>query len=1281
MSLLAGIDKLISQVAGPLVFEQAQLLRTGAASIDPATGQTSSANAPEDIKAIEEDYSAFHRASLGIPSVQRKINVIGYGVDIPRAGDQVNLRGIVWEISSVGNESAGALYTCHAVPVGVAADPGATQNLLTGVAGQIAGIAGPLLFNDAIIYSRTEGLDANGQATIQQTPQDALALETDYTNFHRAAASIPETHRKLMVIGYGLDPVPKPGDSIALDGTLWEIVESTRDPARAVYEFQSKPIGEAVRIIYASHSGTLSRIEGTAAATVQFAEHFGILAGVQGSANASVDITLSHAAALARVAGSAEAGANADSAGAGVLARLQGSALAASGVSVAHAGFLQRSVAGAAASAGVTGSHAGTLAPITGQAEATQADIIEAQHIGSLAPVAGFATGSSVIAAQADTGPSRVSGTANAETGATAGGVSGLARIQGSANSQTLVSGQSGAILARTASFAAAGATPGAAHAGTLGRISGAGEGVTAVSGAHAGALAGIAGSASGVVGWPILSASHAGTLGRLLGSASADAIISASHVGALAGIQGAATGTVEQAGTLWTPADLASVTLNTWLDAQDAASITKDGSNKVSAWADKSGNGNNATQGTSALQPLYQAADTDLNGYPSIGPTGADERLGFASPIMIDDWTFDGRFGFEINLFGQTVSIGTAPQGAIYAGIWQTATHGGDNLFWKNGVNFTSQGGSTQEPTAGGIFLATYVNSAGENNLGKLTSDTTPQQLFNRADGTRAYDGQLGELVLFDGTISTDDRQKLEGYMAHRWGYASELDAGHPYKSAPPYVASLPERSASHAGTLAAIAGSATATGGNTASHAGTLAAIAGTATGTVTQPAASVPWTPEVAFGADLLVWADLADASTITLDGSSRVDAITNKGSISATFAAQAASKPLYSATGRNSLPAMINDNTWDNGLAASIGASLPSGDAESTMVAVGWMTVNDGNATALLNWGDLTTANAYRWITGYFGDLYADYGATGPLGGEPWVNSDAIMSAGHEPGTNYATRDGTDYASTSEGTLVTTTAQPFQIIRAPNAGVQEVMVLNRLLTADETLKLHGYLAHKWGLTALLPSGHPYKSAAPTMVAPVPVVESASSAANTHTVNAPAGIQEGDLLIASFIKYDAGGPTITPPAGWTQFGAQENQGSISRIWAKKIATASEPSTYTFTSTGGAYPCAEILRISGAGASPVIDGPATPGTGNDTTREYSSQEVAVDNSLQILASLGYSGQPTAPAGWDTVQVFDLVNGTYSRAVDAGTASSGVVNQSQSSHWLNGSIVIRPGL
>lgn len=45
------------------------------------------------------------------------------------------------------------------------------------------------------------------------------------------------------------------------------------------------------------------------------------------------------------------------------------------------------------------------------------------------------------------------------------------------------------------------------------------------------------------------------------------------------------------------------------------------------------------------------------------------------------------------------------------------------------------------------------------------------------------------------------------------------------------------------------------------------------------------------------------------------------------------------------------------------------------------------------------------------------------------------------------------------------------------------IAEVIVVDSYVTTTVAESLEGYMAHKWGLSSLLPSGHPYKNAAPT------------------------------------------------------------------------------------------------------------------------------------------------------------------------------------------------------
>ena len=48
-------------------------------------------------------------------------------------------------------------------------------------------------------------------------------------------------------------------------------------------------------------------------------------------------------------------------------------------------------------------------------------------------------------------------------------------------------------------------------------------------------------------------------------------------------------------------------------------------------------------------------------------------------------------------------------------------------------------------------------------------------------------YQGVIYEVLIFNTDLTTDRRQKVEGYLAHKWALAGDLPASHPYKVNPP--------------------------------------------------------------------------------------------------------------------------------------------------------------------------------------------------------------------------------------------------------------------------------------------------------------------------------------------------------------------------------------------------------------------------------------------------------------------------------------------------------------
>ena len=52
------------------------------------------------------------------------------------------------------------------------------------------------------------------------------------------------------------------------------------------------------------------------------------------------------------------------------------------------------------------------------------------------------------------------------------------------------------------------------------------------------------------------------------------------------------------------------------------------------------------------------------------------------------------------------------------------------------------------------------------------------------------SFDGQIAEVLVFDKEVNLVNRQKIEGYLAHKWGLNGQLPNLHPYRVDPPSLA-----------------------------------------------------------------------------------------------------------------------------------------------------------------------------------------------------------------------------------------------------------------------------------------------------------------------------------------------------------------------------------------------------------------------------------------------------------------------------------------------------------
>jgi hypothetical protein len=260
---------------------------------------------------------------------------------------------------------------------------------------------------------------------------------------------------------------------------------------------------------------------------------------------------------------------------------------------------------------------------------------------------------------------------------------------------------------------------------------------------------------------------------------------------------------------TFWEPTCLGA-NLSQWLDATDLASMTITAT-KVSLWKDKSTYARDVSQVTGTAQPIYSATamGTSLPGITFNGANSLIRTSAFAyaqatgasymavikgtqpsatkylfsegkttsasnyySPLV--STTANMLTGKIVNDAGTTVLAGGATTAVMFdttaALHFIMATDSTTNfLTYSNGLVQTGTGTTTTR----GVNTIDYYCLGAQWRTAKINS---------------GFVGSLGEFIITNGVLSTTDRQKLEGYINHKWESSlSAVTPAHPYLSAPP--------------------------------------------------------------------------------------------------------------------------------------------------------------------------------------------------------------------------------------------------------------------------------------------------------------------------------------------------------------------------------------------------------------------------------------------------------------------------------------------------------------
>ena len=249
------------------------------------------------------------------------------------------------------------------------------------------------------------------------------------------------------------------------------------------------------------------------------------------------------------------------------------------------------------------------------------------------------------------------------------------------------------------------------------------------------------------------------------------------------------------QRAVAWDPSKLSGGTLTAWYKA-DSLSLS-DG-DAVSSWTDSSGNGNTVSQSTDVRQPTFQT--NELNSQPVVRYDGTNDILSDGDISDLDVGTGDiwmasvfkstdnsaAQFFFEKGLeeFGLMTTA---------AGVLQARMGGTTNIPKQSAGNwsrteFLLVTASRVSASCNGFINGSAMTTTGTTNTGSINNSNV-FDIGAGSVGGQPMVGDIAEVLVGGATLDTNERQKIEGYLAHKYGLMGNLPADHPYRHIKPII------------------------------------------------------------------------------------------------------------------------------------------------------------------------------------------------------------------------------------------------------------------------------------------------------------------------------------------------------------------------------------------------------------------------------------------------------------------------------------------------------------
>jgi hypothetical protein len=469
------------------------------------------------------------------------------------------------------------------------------------------------------------------------------------------------------------------------------------------------------------------------------------------------------------------------------------------------------------------------------------------------------------------------------------------------------------------------------------------------------------------------------------------------------------------------------------WLDAADSSTFTLSGSS-ITAWRDKSGNSNSPT--FSANKPTY------VNGYvltsngnqqftvpaatlsQSAGGSGTIFFVykDLQTPAGIYRILFANNSGYLWQSLLRPDSLSYQLNNVVVPAL-STALNNTNILIYCMSYTYGSSVGSVQ------VNGTTYVTSYSPT----IVSPSGPLVISGfTSGGVDNANIQLYETITYTTTLTTSQRQLIEGYLAWKWGLLSSLPGTHPYKTTPLFTR----------------------------------------------------PFQPTDILGCSL--WLDAADASSLTLSGSSVTQWNDKSGN--------GYNATPYSTFGNATVSTGYQNN---NNVLNFSGNNLYRTATNAAVYPVdAYMVLSLKSGVTSANILSLTQGSGTNNWTSFSIGAYssARWNQSSPLGARSYDTNTTettptsfLLMNWTLANNNFSIRRNTTTIGSTTSFTWSLPSNPSFCIGFPyisdatgpfNVYMGEIVIFNSVLSTSQRQQVEGYLANKWGLRSSLPSTQPFK-----------------------------------------------------------------------------------------------------------------------------------------------------------------------------------------------------------